>query len=154
MGKKHHNRSIIPHRIVGSEQTHRYISANQAIMHDWWQEGNQAHILVSIRFLQHDYECFSDWGKTEMKVFWYFQSKLHKFTWQQVYDTSRKSDKNGFGYTRISRSIYPESEFKKSLDDEIELFELRVDQAKRVHGFRIRSVFYLCWLDKGHKICA
>ncbi len=154
MGKKHLNRSIIQIEDGNRKKVHQYAIPDPAFIYDWRQEGNNAHILLSIRFLQHDHECFSDWGKTDMKAFWYFQSKLHRFTWQQTYDTSRKTDKSGLGYTKIPRDNYPDTEFKKSLGDEIELFELRVDQTKRVHGFRVRSIFYLCWLDKGHKICA
>lgn len=153
MRKKHLNRSIIPSSATDLKHNKQQIVINPGIMHDWQQEGNHAFIQLSIRFLQHDHECFSDWRKTDMKVFWHFQTKLHKFTRQQVYDTSRKTDKSGLGYTRIPRINYPKSDFKKSLGDEIELFELRIDQTRRVHGFRMKSVFYLCWLDKGHRIC-
>jgi len=54
---------------------------------------------------------------------------------------------------RQERILLFQYNFKKSLDDQIELFELRVDNEKRVHGFRMKSIFYLCWLDRGHKIC-
>lgn len=88
-----------------------------------------------------------------MKVFWDFLDKLHNYTWQQIYDGSRKSDKAGLALTRIPKRNYPDGEFRKSLDEQIELFEFRVDQSKRVHGFRMKSLFYLCWLDKNHRIC-
>ena len=153
MGKKHLNRSIIPPTAASVGQEFKYITKNPAIMNGWALDGNSANVFVSIRFLQYDHECFSDWAKNEMKMFWAFLTKLHDYTWQQIYDTSRKTDKTGFAYTKIPRDKYPDSNFKKSLDDQIELFELRVDNEKRVHGFRMKSIFYLCWLDRGHKIC-
>lgn len=153
MGDRHKQRSVIPKSAVNLKQEFKYITQNPTIMEGWMLDGNNASVLVSIRFLQHHHECFSDWEKQEMKVFWDFLDKLHNYTWQQIYDGSRKSDKAGLALTRIPKRNYPDGEFRKSLDEQIELFEFRVDQSKRVHGFRMKSLFYLCWLDKNHRIC-
>jgi hypothetical protein len=121
-------------------------------MDGWNTEGNNAKVFVSIRFVQSDFQCFSDWEKQEMRAFWGFLEKLHEYTWTQVYGSGGKSDKTGLAYTEMSIDQYPNTAFRNSLDPQITLFELRVDGEKRVHGFRNKSVFYICWLDKNHEI--
>jgi len=108
---------------------------------------------LSIRFLQYDFQCFSDWNKIEMNNFWNFNEKIHKYSWQQIYQTASKTNKTGFAYMPIPIENYPDSNFKKNLSTDITIFELRVDEKIRVHGFRHESIFFLCWLDKNHSIC-
>ena len=88
-----------------------------------------------------------------MSKFWNFNQRLHKMTWQQVYATASKDDKRGLAYTVIPREKYGTNEFISNLDKEITLFELRVDGEMRVHGYRMNATFYLCFLDREHKIC-
>lgn len=121
-------------------------------MEGWSVDGDEAQVLVSIRFLQYSHQCFSDWQKQEMKAFWSFIDSIHNQTWAQVYNTSGKSGKTGLAYTKTKLDSYPNSDFKKGLDPQITMFELRIDNVKRVHGFRHKSIFYICWLDKGHTI--
>lgn len=132
--------------------TAKYLNSN-LLSDTWFADGNNANVLASIRFVQHDFQCFSDWTNAEMKVFWSFIHKLHTYTWVLLYGTGGKSgNKTGLGYTATSLKDYPESEFITQLDPEISLFELRVDDKKRVHGFRSKAIFYICWLDKDHEI--
>jgi hypothetical protein len=35
---------------------------------------------------------------------------------------------------------------------DLTFFELRVTQQARVHGFRVKSAFFLVWLDREHRI--
>jgi hypothetical protein len=116
--------------------------------------GNDKCVLVCIKNLQSNYECFSDWSKADMGKFWDFNDQLHQKTWQQVYESaSTGANKRGLAYTVISRDNYERvSAFVRSLSPEIHLFELRVDERMRVHGYRQKSVFYLCLLDKDHRI--
>jgi hypothetical protein len=39
------------------------------------------------------------------------------------------------------------------IDQPTHIFELRINGKIRVHGFREKSVFYLCMLDREHRIC-
>jgi hypothetical protein len=130
-----------------------YLNKNLTKLDAWKQTGNEANIFLSLRFIQYDFQCFSEWNKTEMKIFWHFQDDISNWTWQQIYNQSRKSEKTGFGYTVIKKNKYPDSEFLKQLSEDITLFEMRIDLTKRIHGFRHESFFYACWLDKNHKIC-
>jgi hypothetical protein len=117
------------------------------------ETGNDKRVLMCIKNLQPNYECFSDWSKTEMGKFWDFNEQIHQKTWQQVYESaSIGAGKRGLALTRISRSRYEHIEFINSLSPEINMFELRIDDKIRVHGYRQKSVFYLCLLDKNHRI--
>ncbi len=122
-------------------------------MEGWNKDGDSANVFVSIRFLQHTHQCFSDWTNQEMKVFWGFIDKVHEYTWTLIYASGGKIDKSGLAYTPLKIDQYPKSVFRDNLDPEITLFELRASEEIRIHGFRNRSVFYICWLDRGHEIC-
>ena len=130
----------------------KYINKNAALLTDFNQEKNNSKVFLSLLHVQDSYQCFSDWTKAEMKSFWNFNSTLHGKTWQDVYSSARKSNKSGLAYTEIPQQKYPNPEFKDKLSPDITLFELRVDKKIRVHGFRVKSVFFLCWLDRNHEI--
>ena len=111
-------------------------------------------VLISIKNVQSQFECFSNWTAQEMSKFWKFNQKLHESTWAQVYETSSKGkDKRGFALTYIGRDKYSTIPFIQELSEDINIFELRVDGVIRVHGFRMENIFYLCLLDRTHKIC-
>jgi hypothetical protein len=155
MGDKHLRRSIIPKSAANLPKEPSYINKDVTLLDSWKVEGDSAKVFVSIRFIQYSYQCFSEWSKPEMQSFWSFSEKIHNTTWRQVLQTSGKGEnKSGFGYTPINIDNYPSEAFKKNLSPDITVFELRVTQKARVHGFRNRSVFYIFWLDKDHKICA
>lgn len=110
-------------------------------------------IFVSITYLQHQYECFSDWGKQEMKSFWRFLHKLRQYTWVEL-QRSGGNARSGFGMTKVSRSRYPTGGYPEDTDGNSDMYELRVDQRRRVHGFRDGNIFHICWLDRNHRICS
>lgn len=115
---------------------------------------NDSHVLMSIKYLQHQHQCFSDWDANDMKSFWDFNKRLHEHTWADLYKSGGSlGNKSGLGFTIINHDKYPDSDFKKELSKDQRIFELRVNKKARVHGFRIKGVFYLCWLDKDHEIC-
>lgn len=123
-------------------------------MGGWQIEGNHAKAFLSIRLVQHSYQCFAEWDSQDMQSFWRFVTTLHNLTWQQIFATATKDPKykTGVGYTVIEARNYPNEDFKDTLDPETTFFELRVDQQRRVHGFRDKSIFYLCWLDRNHAL--
>lgn len=117
------------------------------------QTGNDKKVFISIKNLQNNFECFSDWTKVEMNKFWKFNQQIHQKTWTDVYATANKGeDKRGLAYTVMPHKLYEHISFMKALSPDITLFELRVDDEIRVHGFRDKTVFYLCLLDREHKI--
>ena len=117
--------------------------------------GNKATVLVSLRYIQEDFECFSQWSKQEMKIFWDFNRSIHNYTWRDILELGGRSGKKvGFGYTKISRHQYTESLFVSTFSPELDVFELRLSTKMRVHGFKDEALFYICWLDRNHKICS
>lgn len=115
--------------------------------------GDDKLVFVSIKNLQNKFQCFSEWSKIEMNKFWNFNDSIHKMTWRQVLQTASKGkNKRGLAYTVIPREKYKGINFLKDLDKNISIFELRIDDKIRVHGFRECSIFHLCVLDKNHKI--
>lgn len=151
MGNK--NNKYLPSNSSSLESpTSHYINKNAALLNGWNASGDTANILISIRFLRHEFECFSDWNKEEMKSFWLFIKKAHEYTWQNLKDQSCKGkNKNGLGFTSISVSKYPKK-YRENFDPQSNLFELRVNQKARVHCFRDKSVCYIIVLDKDHKV--
>lgn len=148
---KHPAKSSIPQFAANQkEKTYYYLDKDVAKLQGWKNE-KHPNVLVSLRFVQHEQQCFSDWTKQQMKLFWAFQEKLSNHTWNMVYASGGKAgNKAGLGYTPINHEAYPDSAFKNQLSQDITLFELRVSQEMRVHGFRDGVIFYLCWLDKNH----
>ena len=118
------------------------------------KSSNNEFVFISIKNLQDHFECFSKWSSSDMSKFWKFNKKLHNSTWKQVYETaSTGANKRGFALTYIPKERYSSISFIKELSEDIKMFELRVDNTIRVHGFRIDNVFYLCVLDREHRIC-
>lgn len=129
-----------------SGKARKYITNSTDVNIDAFdKEGNNATVFLSIKNIQHNYQCFSQWTKAEMSKFWKFNERLHQMNWQQVYATSGKDQKTGLAYTVIPREKYGANEFISQLDKEIKLFELRVDGEMRVHGYRMKATFFLCF---------
>lgn len=152
MGKKKKSGYIDKSALPKSNKKNKFIDNRALALENFDKEGNASKVLISIKHLQPDFECFSEWTKQEMQLFWSFNSDLHNKSWQQVYSTARKSKKTGLAYTVLSKKQYPKSNFTKLLSRDITLFELRVNKKIRVHGFRHKFIFHICWLDKNHNI--
>jgi hypothetical protein len=152
-GKKHLQRQTVPDSAAsGKEDKVNYLNKDVAKLQGWRRQKDPS-VFVSLRFVQHDHQCFSAWSREEMKAYWAFQEKVSNYTWIQLYQQGGKlPNKVGFAYTAIDVTKYPEGNFRKNLSADITLFELRVSEEIRVHGFRSDVVFYVCWLDKNHDI--
>jgi len=70
MAQKNNQRSLIPQFDPNKEIKQTYINKDALLMDGWRADKDDANVFVSIRFVQHDYECFSSWDKMEMKGFW------------------------------------------------------------------------------------
>ena len=112
-------------------------------------------VVLSLKHIQHQKECFSDWDRKQLQKFWDFNKRLHKMTWTDVFATASKgANKRGMAYTVIPRNLYHGIDFIKNLSEDIKMFELRVDAEIRVHGFREKQFFHLCLLDRNHTVCS
>ena len=68
--------SLIPKSAADTKTNTKYLDKNLTKLDSWKLSGNNASVFVSLRFVQHEYQCFSDWQKVEMKAFWSFQELL------------------------------------------------------------------------------
>ena len=146
--------SSIPKSASKNHTETTYINRNVSTLNSWQQEGNKATVFVSLRYVQEDFQCFSKWNEDEMKHFWSFNRRIHDYSWQQVLEQGGKpGQKVGFGYTIIPRDKYPSKAFIDQFSPDATFFELRANDTIRLHGFRDKSIFYICWLDRAHEIC-
>lgn len=107
---------------------------------------------VSLKYYDPKFECFSAWSPEKLAAFSSFLGKLAGHTWNEVYRTGGKPGyKVGLGYTpHKDRGKLPS--IPVGLSEDLTFFEMRVTQEARVHGFRVNSIFFLVWLDQGHRI--
>lgn len=153
MGDNHKKTSFIKSNVVLKDKDSGYIDKNVSLLSsDFLIGGDNASVFLSLRFIQNDFQCFSEWDKNDMSCFWNFNNEVHHKSWTMVYSTAGKKQKTGLAYTPLPLHSYPNSDFKNQLSKDITLFELRLNDKIRVHGFRHKSIFYLCWLDKNHTI--
>lgn len=152
MSKKKKRGGFISSNATQKSTDNKFINKDVLKLDDFSQEGNNAFVFLSLKYIQHRIQCFSDWTNQEMGAFWSFNEAIHQTTWQNVYASARKRNKTGLAYTTIEKKQYPKTTFSQKLSDDVTLFELRLNQKMRVHGFRHKSVFYLCWLDREHKL--
>lgn len=109
--------------------------------------------FVVLKYFDDSYECFSHWKENELKDFSRFTKTIRQMTWTDIYKSGGKSSKTGLGYTvHTNKEVLPNQDIVRSISEDITFFELRVNKKARVHGFRVKSAFYLVWLDRNHKV--
>lgn len=110
---------------------------------------NEEPIYVVLKYYDPGHECFSAWTKDELAEFSSFIGKLRGQTWGNVANGLRpkpcdpKLAKNG-AKDRLER-------VHGLLSKDIQFIELRVSKRARVHGFRLKSAFFLVLLDREHQ---
>ena len=40
-----------------------------------------------------------------------------------------------------------------NIPEDERLSEMRIDEKKRIFGFRVQSVYYIIWFDRNHSVC-
>lgn len=106
---------------------------------------------VALKYFDAGFECFSAWQPDELRDFTKFIGKLSQCTW----DTIHKHDGLKMKPIDIKTVRAGGAHLQKVLDSvskDLTLFELRVTQEMRVHGFRLLDAFFLVLLDRGHRI--
>lgn len=116
-------------------------------------DGNDDRAFVTLKYFDSSYECFSEWKENELKDFSNFIKTINQMTWNEIYKSGGKNNKTGLGYTvHTHKEVLPNQRLLRTISEDITFFELRVNQKARVHGFRVKSAFYLVWLDRGHEV--
>lgn len=148
---KNKEKSLLPKEVAKKDVAFHYLKTKDADL--LGIKDNSSPYLV-LKCFKADYECFSKWNQNELKAFSKFNEELMECSWEQIFKMGGKSgSKTGLGYTKLkNKSKLPNQQFVKELSPDIDFFELRVTQKARVHGFRIKSAFFLVWLDKDHRM--
>lgn len=115
---------------------------------------------VVLKYYQDNWQCFSDWEKSELQQWTSFLARLSEHTWRSVYESGSRCPKHGLAYTKYNIKDVKSQKAKQALDrvknlisEDIDFFELRVNQEKlRVHGFQSQSAFFLVLLDREHAV--
>lgn len=115
------------------------------------EEGSNADKLtayIALKYYDKEYQCISEWDKSDLVGLSKTIDKINKMTWTQIYTDS------GLRYKKIDNADgIPRNDIIKKISREIKFNELRVSDKARIVGFRIDSAFFVCWLDRNHEIC-
>jgi hypothetical protein len=83
-----------------------------------------------------------DWQKQELKALIKCLKKMEKLVWSHI-----RRD-TGLRMTKL-KNVKPPC----YLSPDIELYEIRVTQEQRIHGYLMDNIFYLVWFDRDHSVC-
>lgn len=152
-GKK----ALIPHGAAGADDNRKYLSSvEQELLGLREENPDREKGYVALKYYQPSYECFSAWSRDELKSFSAFCRKVGERSWEQIRQSGGGAGhKSGLGFTaHKDRRRLPNNGLRDLISPEVEFSEMRVTQKARVHGFRMKSAFFLVWLDKDHRVCA
>jgi hypothetical protein len=106
-------------------------------------------VYVALKYYDFEHECFSSWTRDELKEFSNFVGKLRELSWANLSGGLRpkpcKVEHAQHGARERLKRV------RENLSREIQFIELRVSQRARVHGFRMKSAFFLVLLDRDHR---
>jgi hypothetical protein len=104
-------------------------------------------VSISLKYYLSSCECFSDWQARELKKFTGTIEKISGYDVDQLQRTKSLCDshKGPPSYARFRRP--------DSVSDDVLFYEIKVDPSNkaRIHGFFVRGVFFLVWLDRKHQ---
>lgn len=104
-------------------------------------------VSISLKYYSRSCECFSDWDSRDLKKFSATLEKISNYAAEQLQKTKPLCDSH--------RGPPSRERFKRPsvISEDVQFFELKVDPGNkaRVHGFFVRSVFFLVWLDRKHQ---
>ena len=99
---------------------------------------------VAFENVVHNGCSITDWQGSELKLLIESFKKLETLTWKQILLD------NGLNYERNKFIAIPlPSEFP----NDAKLCSFRVNQKKRIYGYRAQEFFYIIWFDKNHIVC-
>lgn len=103
---------------------------------------------IALKYFDKKYECFSEWDSDDLKNFSNTVDKINSLTWKEIKGHS------GLRLKKIDNAKgIPNSAIKNQLSKDIMFYEIRISKKARIIGFRSNAVFFLCWLDRNHRIC-
>ena len=103
-----------------------------------------AGVSISLKYYDSSCECFSKWQQQELKGFSALINKIAQLAVNQLKSGTKYCDMHD-GLSKLKRFQRPDN-----ISPDIPLYELKVTEKARIHGFFIESVFFLLWLDREH----
>lgn len=93
----------------------------------------------------------SGWTPSEIKDLIEGLKKIEKYTWKQIRDhgSKKRGESVGTGYKLIDKP----PTLPDDVPEDARLSEMRIDDKKRIFGFRVQSVYYIIWFDRDHSVC-
>ncbi len=92
----------------------------------------------------------SDWTSSEINDLIEGLKKIEKYTWTQIksHGSKKRGDSVGTGYKLIDN--HPS--LPDNIPEDQRLSEMRIDDKKRIFGFRVQSIYYIVWFDRNHSV--
>lgn len=106
--------------------------------------------FIVLKYFQPSYQCFSSWNADELKAFSRLITNMRETTWSEL--TTKGA--LGFSIHKYLKAL-PKDDVKclfSYLSPDITFSELKVIGRARIHGFQLKSAFFLVWLDRNHDI--
>ncbi len=93
----------------------------------------------------------SEWTSSEIDDLLAGLKKIESYTWGQIKSqgTKKRGASVGTGYKLVNN--HPK--LPENVPEDVKLSEMRIDDKKRIFGFRDRSVYYIIWFDRDHSVC-
>lgn len=111
------------------------------------ENSDEKNAYIALKYYDKSYEDLSEWQREELKELSNKIDLINKLTWSQVKRNSslRYKDVSNANKLPVSKNL---------LSEDITYCEMRITDKARIFGFRSNSIFFLCWLDRNHKICS
>jgi hypothetical protein len=111
------------------------------------ENSDEKNAYIALKYYDKSYEDLSEWQREELKGLSNKIDLINKLTWSQVKRNSslRYKDVSNANKLPVSKNL---------LSEDITYCEMRITDKARIFGFRSNSIFFLCWLDRNHKICS
>jgi len=93
----------------------------------------------------------SGWTPSEINDLIEGLKKIERYTWAQIrcHGSKKRGESVGTGYKLIDK--HPP--LPDNIPEDARLSEMRIDDKKRIFGFRFQSVYYIIWFDRDHSVC-
>lgn len=100
---------------------------------------------VAFESVHHHRKCSIDtWHGKDFKLLIDFFVKLESLTWKEIYnDKGLNFERNKNIALCLPQGFPPDAN----------LCSMRVNDKKRVYGYRVKDFFYIVWFDKNHEVC-